>query len=637
MVATRKVNELTSVGDIQDGDILVGERTSGTTVRITYAAPTGVSDGDKGDITVSSSGTVWTIDTPSSTTVATDDKVLIKDTSNSDATRYVTAQSIANLAGVTDGDKGDITVSGSGAVWTIDNGAVTLAKMADIATSSLIYRRTAGTGVPEVNTLATLKTDLGLTGTNSGDQTITLTGDVTGSGTGSFAATISNDAVSYAKIQNVSATDKLLGRSTAGAGDVEEITCTAAGRALLDDLDASAQRTTLGLGTLATQNGTFSGTSSGTNTGDQNLFQTIAVSGQSDVVADSTTDTLTLAAGSNITITTDATTDTITIAATGGSPGGSDTQVQFNDGGSTFGGDAGLTYNKTTDVLSVSAGVSIGGNSTAAGYIELKEDSDNGSNKITLTAPASVASDKTITLPDTTGTVALTANKLSDFAATTSAELAGVISDETGSGALVFATSPTLVTPVLGTPTSGTLTNCTGYPELWTLITSSTASSSSSIDFTGLSSTYKWYKIVFRGLYAATDATSIYFRISTDNGSTWKSGASDYAYVAVVSGTSAMVPSVTNTAAQISIDHSGIETSNVSTERRSGEILLMNHASGSVRFQCQWYCGGFNSTSNYVQAQGNGTYLSTTAVDGFRILMSSGNIAAGEFNLYGIK
>jgi len=84
-------------------------------------------------------------------------------------------------------------------------------------------------------------------GTNTGDQTISLTGDVTGSGTGSFAATIANGAVSYAKMQNVSATDKLLGRASAGAGDVEEIDCTAAGRALLDDADAAAQITTLGL------------------------------------------------------------------------------------------------------------------------------------------------------------------------------------------------------------------------------------------------------------------------------------------------------------------------------------------------------------------------------------------------------
>lgn len=48
-------------------------------------------------------------------------------------------------------------------------------------------------------------------------------------------------------------------------------------------------------------------------------FKTITVSGQSDVVADSSSDTLTLVAGSNITITTDASTDTITVAAAGGS------------------------------------------------------------------------------------------------------------------------------------------------------------------------------------------------------------------------------------------------------------------------------------------------------------------------------
>ena len=60
--------------------------------------------------------------------------------------------------------------------------------------------------------------------------------------------------------------------------------------------------------------------------------------------------------------------------------------------------------------------------------------------------------------------VALTSGTLAQFASTTSSQLAGVISDETGSGALVFANTPTLVTPILGTPTSGTLTNCTGLP-----------------------------------------------------------------------------------------------------------------------------------------------------------------------------
>lgn len=44
----------------------------------------------------------------------------------------------------------------------------------------------------------------------------------------------------------------------------------------------------------------------------------------------------------------------------GSSPGGLDTYVQFNDGGTTFGGDAGLTYNKTTDVLSVGGAINLG-------------------------------------------------------------------------------------------------------------------------------------------------------------------------------------------------------------------------------------------------------------------------------------
>lgn len=51
-------------------------------------------------------------------------------------------------------------------------------------------------------------------------------------------------------------------------------------------------------------------------------FSTIAVSGQSDIVADSINDTLTLVAGTNITITTDAGTDSVTINSTGGSGGG---------------------------------------------------------------------------------------------------------------------------------------------------------------------------------------------------------------------------------------------------------------------------------------------------------------------------
>jgi len=62
--------------------------------------------------------------------------------------------------------------------------------------------------------------------------------------------------------------------------------------------------------------------------------------------------------------------------------------------------------------------------------------------------------------------VALVANPLSQFGATTSLQLKGVLSDETGSGAAVFATSPTLVSPALGTPASGVVTNLTGTASI---------------------------------------------------------------------------------------------------------------------------------------------------------------------------
>jgi hypothetical protein len=126
----------------------------------------------------------------------------------SDGAKFVTGQlAFSNLSGSVAASQmpaltGDVTTSAGTVATTIAAGVVTLAKMANMATSSLIYRKTAGSGAPEVNTLATLKTDLLLTGTNSGDQTITLTGDVTGSGTGSFAATIGATKVTSAMLNS---------------------------------------------------------------------------------------------------------------------------------------------------------------------------------------------------------------------------------------------------------------------------------------------------------------------------------------------------------------------------------------------------------------------------------------------------
>jgi len=81
---------------------------------------------------------------------------------------------------------------------------------------------------------------------------------------------------------------------------------------------------------------------------------------------------------------------------------------------------------------------------------------------ITGTASGLTAGNVT-TNANLTGAVTSVGNA-SSLGSFTSSQLATALTDETGSGSAVFATSPTLVTPILGTPTSATLTNATGLP-----------------------------------------------------------------------------------------------------------------------------------------------------------------------------
>ncbi|MEO6304828.1 MAG: hypothetical protein ABIP51_16830, partial [Bacteroidia bacterium] len=229
-----------------------GSATSSSTPIITLTTSiTGLIKGSGGSLVAAIAGTDYLTPTGSAAGL-TSFPTLNQNTTGtaSNITSVLTAASFPSLTG-------DVTTPGGSLVATIGSNKVTYAKMVKMASGTLIYRKSPGNGDPEANTLATLKTDLGLTGTNSGNVTLTgqnylsiagqvvtvnaidlsgsnatgilaaarhgaHTGDVT-TPSGSYVTTISNNVVTFAKMQQISS-GTLLGRSTSGLGNTEAIT-----------------------------------------------------------------------------------------------------------------------------------------------------------------------------------------------------------------------------------------------------------------------------------------------------------------------------------------------------------------------------------------------------------------------------
>lgn len=259
-----------------------------------------------------------------------------------------------------------------------------------------------------------------LSGTNTGDQTITLTGDVTGSGTGSFAATIANNAVTLAKMATMT-TASFLGRNTAGTGNPEVLsatTSTAILNAMVGDSgaggtkgmvpapaagDAAATKFLKADGTWAVPAGTGAGT--------VNSVAVATANGFAGTVADPTNNAI------------------ITVKTT------------------------------ITGVLSGNGTAISAASTTGSGNVVL-------ATSPTLVTPAlgtptAVVLTSGTGLPISTGVTGLGTGVATFLATPSSANLAAAVTDETGSGLLVFATSPTLTTPTIGAATATTINKVT--------------------------------------------------------------------------------------------------------------------------------------------------------------------------------
>ena len=408
-------------------------------------------------------------------------------------------------------------LSATGTGGTVTNVSVTAADgiTASVGTSTTTPAISLGLGAITPTSVASTGTVTGTnlsgthtgtsSGTNTGDQTITLTGPVTGSGTGSFATTITNGAVTYDKIQTTSAIKRLLGSDATG-NSVQEIilgsnlamvgntlSASAPGTGTVTSVNADASTTgmsftggpittsgtlTLG-GTLALTNGGTGATSAATALTSLGAYPAANPSGFTSNAGTVTTASVTTANGVSGTVANPTTTPAITIvlgAITPTSVAASGTVTGSNLTGSSTGtntGDQAIVL--SGDVSgSGSTGITttIGANKVTYGKIQAA----SATSRLLGSSPLGTAIDEIIlgtNLSMTGNTLNATASGSGDVTGPSVAVDGDVavfngttgkiikVGATTGTGNLVRATSATLLTPNIGTPTSGTLTNCT--------------------------------------------------------------------------------------------------------------------------------------------------------------------------------
>jgi hypothetical protein len=245
-------------------------------------------------------------------------------------------------AGVSDGDKGDLTVTGGGTVWTIDAGAVGLGKLAPVASGSFLGRESAGAGSPEALTAAQARAVLNVAnGATANATDAALRDRATHTGTQAASSITGLAAV---------ATSGSAGDLTAGTLPAARFDDTAHGARAGGSLHATATGAAAGF-MAAADKAKLDGVAAGAtaNAADAALRDRATHTGSQAAAtisdfAEAVDDRVAalLVAGANVTLSYDDVAGTLTVSATGGgggggSPGGASGEIQWNNAGAFAG------------------------------------------------------------------------------------------------------------------------------------------------------------------------------------------------------------------------------------------------------------------------------------------------------------
>ena len=244
------------------------------------------------------------------------------------------------------------------------------------------------------------------------------------------------------------------------------------------------------------------------------------------------------------------------------------------------------------------------------------------------------------TFPNITGEVTPTHTELNYVDGVTSAI-------QTQLNAKAATDSPALT----GTPTAPTAASSTNTTQLattafvqtavggvnaagaWTRISTTDASNSATIDFTGLSSTYDEYMVTIIAAKPSTDNVALYMRTSTDGGVNYDAGSTDYSSVYVTYTIGSDTAGGAATVAQIQM---GASIGNVAGGEQGYYGSVDVFKPSAAAYTHIMYRGTYRANTNdHWMTIGSAMRNAGANVDAIRFLMSSGNIASGTFNLYG--
>jgi hypothetical protein len=167
-------------------------------------------------------------------------------------------------------------------------------------------------------------------------------------------------------------------------------------------------------------------------------------------------------------------------------------------------------------------------------------------------------------------------------------------------------------------------------------ISSQSASASAALSFTSLGD-YAYVEFVLIDILPATDDVELWMETSTDNGSTYDTGATDYkwAHMGRTGGTSQEV-ATTDSAIRLCQGAVGLDVSNVTDEGVSGTVKLYNPTSAAYK-RMTYQIGFMNGNGGGATYSGSGVRMSAADVDAIRFKFSSGNIASGTIYAYGLS